>query len=136
MKHIFSFRAATRWSLGLFGFFVVFHLAVILGIVLFDYAPVEYLWGGRMQTEQELLQFEILSLAIMAVCLLVVLLKARILDAARLMGVVNILMWALVLLFALNTFGNLLAVSLFEKFFSIVTAAMMVLCLRLALGRS
>ncbi|TNE27955.1 MAG: hypothetical protein EP346_10865 [Bacteroidetes bacterium] len=133
MKTILSFQRASQLALLLFSLLEVFHLSIILGIVLFDFAPVEYLWGGKMKTAEELLVFEFISLIIMTICLLVVLIRTKILRLPKLMKVSRVLLWVLTVIFALNTLGNLLAESSFEKFFAIATLLLAFVSLRMAL---
>ena len=135
MKNLISFKRASQFSLILFGLFIVFHLSIIIGILFFDFAPVDYLWGGRMETATELLAFEIISLAVMSICLLVVLIRAEIIKISFLMGLSRIILWFLTFMFLLNTVGNLLAETNFEKFLAIITAMLTVLCLRMALEK-
>jgi hypothetical protein len=129
------FRHAVQLSLFLFGLFIVFHLTIIVGIVLFDFVPTDYLWGGRMETREQLLGFEIISLLIMVFCLFVVLIRSERIKWPALKGASKVALWIMFVLFTLNTIGNLLAQSTFEKFFAIITAILALLCLRLAMSR-
>ncbi|XOV94575.1 MAG: hypothetical protein ACFHWX_07695 [Bacteroidota bacterium] len=133
MKDFISFDRAINWTRALFSLLVVFHLTIIIGILMFDYAPVEFLWGGRLKTAEELLQFEFVSLFIMLVCLITVLIRSQQVKLSRLTGLSRIILWILTVLFFLNTIGNILAISTFEKFFAIATLLMSVLCFRLAI---
>jgi hypothetical protein len=108
---------------------------VIIGILFLDFAPVDYLWGGRMDTPEQLLAFELISLAVIAICFLVVLIRAEIIKISFLMVLSRIILWILTFMFLINTVGNILAKTNFEKFFAIVTALLTFLCLRLALEK-
>lgn len=134
MKNLISFERAVQLSVALFSLFTLFHLAIIIGIVIFDYAPVDFLWGGRMETSDELLKFEIISLLTITFCLLIVAIRSRKISASPLvLKISRILLWILVALFLLNTVGNILAKTTFEKGFGVVTILMAFACLRLAL---
>ena len=135
MKKLISFQNAIQFSLALFGLFILFHLIVILGIVFFDYVPVDYLWGGRMETKEQLMKFEIASLLVMALCFILVLLRRNNTKYPKIQKVLTILFWLLSLLFLLNTIGNFLAKTYFEKFFAIATLLLAFLSIRLALGK-
>lgn len=135
MKKIISFRFAAKESLVIYGIFILFHLAVISGILFFNFVPLDYLWGGRMQTRDELLLFEIISLIIQSVCLFLTLIKAGYLDLAHLEAIAHVGMWILFALFLLNTVGNILAKTNFEKLFSFVTGILTLCTLRLALEK-
>jgi len=135
MKQIVSFKLATQMSILLFGLLILFHLSIVIGIVIFDFVPVDFLWGGRMETREQLLGFEIVSLLIMALCLFIVLLKSEKIKLPRLMRAARIALWILFLIFILNTIGNILAKTTFERIFAIVTGILTLLCLRLALEK-
>ncbi len=133
MKQIVSFKQAIQISIMLFGLLILFHLSIVIGIVIFDFVPVDFLWGGRMATREQLLGFEIISLLLMTLCLFIVLLKSEKVKLPKLMRAVKIALWILFILFLLNTIGNIFAKTTFEKLFSIITATIAILSLRLAL---
>lgn len=132
---LISFNLAAKILMIFFGLFIVFHFVIIAGILFFDFAPVDFLWGGRMETKEQLLVFEFISLLVMIVCYLVVLVRSKRVFAPKLLGVSRIFLWILFVLFFFNTLGNLFAQTDFEKFFAILTAVSAVLCLRLAMEK-
>lgn len=133
MKKLISFKLAVQLSQVIFGLLILFHLAVIFGILVLDFVPIDFLWGGRMESKQQLLRFEIFSLVLITLCWFIVLVKSEQIRIPSLKGVAKIGIWILVFLFVLNTVGNLLAKTTFEISFAIFTALLSVLCLRLAL---
>jgi hypothetical protein len=133
LKNLISFQKSVHWSLILFGLLILFHLAIIGGMVFFDFVPLEFLWGGRLNTFEELLFFECISLAVSIFCLLTVLIRADILYFPGLKRLSRISLWLLFVLFALNTFGNFFARTQFEQTFALATAILAFLCLRMAL---
>ena len=135
MKKLISFQLASRLSIILFGLLILFHTLVILGITLFNWELLDYLWGGRIETREQLLGFELISLLMMIVCLFLVLIRSGRIRLASLMGVAKAGLWVLFVLFLLNTAGNLLAETLFEKLFALITALLAVLCLRMAIDK-
>jgi hypothetical protein len=136
MEKIVSFKLATQISLLIFGLFVLFHLSIILGIVIFDFVPVDFLWGGRMETKEQLFVFEIISLLIMSLCFFTVLIRSEKVKLQGLMRASVIALWILFILFMLNTIGNIFAKTAFEKFLGIPTGILAILCLRLALEKN
>ncbi len=88
-----------------------------------------------MESSQQLLGFEIISVLIMAICFFTVLIKSERVKIPGLSGASGVILWILFALFILNTIGNLLAKTTFEKMFGIATLLSAFLCLRLALGR-
>lgn len=132
---IISPKLAVTGSLFLYGLFLLFHLAVIVGILVFDFVPIDFLWGGRMQTKDQLLVFEMVSSFITGLSIFIVSIKAGILEIPKLITPATIGMWVLFLMFVLNTLGNLFAETIFEKSLSIATAALAIFSLRLALEK-
>lgn len=135
MRKIIPFRVAAIINTTLLGIVLLFHLAIIAGILFFDYAPVDFLWGGRLETPEELLSFEIVSVLINLVALFFTAVRAGYISIPRLQKAARVVMWLLFVLFFLNTIGNFVAESLFEKFFAILTIALALFSLRLALKK-
>ena len=133
MKKRISFKLAVQLSQVLFGLLVLFHLAVIFGILVLDFVPIDFLWGGRVESKEQLLSYEIISLVVIALCLFIVLVRSERIRIPSLLGVARVGLWILCFLFILNTVGNLLARTTFETSFAIVTALLSILCLRLAI---
>ena len=133
MLNRISFSLAARVNIGIFGCLILLHLGVVVGIVLFNYVPTDFLWGGRIQSKEQFILFEYLSLIVQAICLFLTLIKAGYLRLERLENISHIGMWVLFAIFALNTVGNALAKTTFEKAFTVVTIILALLSLRLAL---
>ena len=132
MKNIVSFNQAVQLSVIIFSLLSLFHLTIIIGFMFFDFNPIKLLWGGRMKTVDELLKFEIISLVVSVFCLIVVLVRSQSLISIFI-DFSRVTLWLLFFLFILNTIGNLIAESIFEKFFALVTLILSILCLRMAL---
>ena len=136
MKTIINFNQAILTSLFLIGLLILFHLSILIGVIIFDYAPIDFLWGGQIKTVEQLLKFEIVSLLISFVFFFLVLIKSKRLNLPKLIGVAHVAMWVLFVKFSLNTIGNLLAKTTFEKFFAIATGLLAFLLLRIALEKN
>ncbi|HPJ54455.1 MAG: hypothetical protein KDB87_10625 [Flavobacteriales bacterium] len=133
MRHLIHFRTAATWAFRIFLVLAVFHLIVVVGILAFDHEPVYLLWGGRVEPGQ-LLKFELFALIVNAACIGLVLLASGRIGSGTAERVGRWLMWPLMVLFILNTVGNLLATSWFERIMAAVTVLLALLCLRLAMG--
>ncbi|MEQ8362941.1 MAG: hypothetical protein RH948_08740 [Cyclobacteriaceae bacterium] len=135
MKKLISYKNAVGITLVIAGLLVVFHLSIILGMVIFDFAPVAYLWGGRMETSAQLLQFEMVSLGVALLFGVLLLIKAGKINFPALIGVAHVAMWLFFILFLFNTVGNLIAKTNFEKFFALVTGLIAFLLLRIVIEK-
>jgi len=136
MKKTINFNQAVLASLILIGLLILFHLSIIIGILFIDYAPIDSLWGGRMKTVEQLLNYEIVSLLSTVLFFFLVLIKSKRLNTPKLIGVANVAMWVLFVVFSLNTIGNLMANTTFEKFLAIISGLLALLLLRIALEKN
>lgn len=114
------------WS---FTLTILYHLAIIFQIV-----PFEFVWGGRLTTEKEMYQFESVSLLLNILFLTISIILLR--DSSkRKKTIVKVIFYLFTVLFLMNTIGNMVAISAFEKYlFTPVTFIMALLCLRIAIG--
>lgn len=94
----------------------VFHLLILVKII-----PYDITWGGRLQNDQQMYVFEVMSLLLNAVLGLALLIKGQRIKAIVSIKFTNIILWAFMILFALNTVGNIMAKTNFEKSFSVIT---------------
>ena len=94
----------------------LFHLAILTKII-----PYEITWGGRLENDSEMYVFETISIIFNIFLGLVLSIKDERLPALIPMKVINIILWVFLILFGLNTIGNIFAKTLFEKILAIVT---------------
>ena len=94
----------------------VFHLSILLKII-----PYEITWGGRLKSDSEMYVFETLSIAINLFLIMILLVKGKFVKEWIPLKVVNAALWVFMVLFGLNTIGNVLAETNFEKSFALVT---------------
>jgi hypothetical protein len=128
-----NFQLAVKLMLTLPIAGIVFHLLVLVGVV-----PYSIVWGGRINSTTELVIFEIFSISVMVIVIVVIANKGGYLSSRSpwLKQLATLLLWLLVILFALNTIGNLFAKSLFETIvFTPLTLASSILCARIALEK-
>lgn len=108
--------------------FIIVPLYVFHALILLRLIPYQYVWGGRLTSEQEMYLCELVS--VVALSLLSLLLLMRIKQRQKPTATqgakkaINAGLWCFVALFALNTLGNVLAETYLEKAFSVVTFAM------------
>jgi len=99
-----------------------FHLGIIAKLIPYDVA-----WGGRLKTDSEMYAFEIISVFVNLFLISVLLIKGSYLKIQVNKNAVNIVLWVFFFVFSLNTIGNILANTTFEKLFSVLTLVLAIL---------
>ena len=136
MRKIIDFNVATLASLFILSILILFHIAILTGILFFDYVPIDSLWGGKMKTVAQLLNFEIVSLLTSVIFFFLLLIRSKLLNIPKLTGIARIAMWVLFVFFLVNTIGNVLATTTFERYFAIASGALAFLFLRIAIEKN
>lgn len=95
---------------------ILFHLSILLKIVPYDMA-----WGGRLKNDMEMYIFETISMVINLFLISILLIKGNYLKDLLPPKIVTIILWIFLVLFGINTLGNIIAKTNFEKFFAILT---------------
>ncbi len=125
------FRFAVNSVLTIGVLVVIFHLLVILGVI--SYGSV---WGGRLETREQMLSFEIVSILITIFLLTVVAMRGNYIPQYLPIKVTRLLLWLFAFLFALNTFGNLFSLSSTETLIATpITLFLTVMFVRLAVEK-
>lgn len=128
IKRLISERVAANGMLVLFSLVIVFHLLVLVGII-----PSDIVWGGRLQNKQEMVVFELLSIVLNVLMLTVVTIKINLLKVTVNKTIIKGIFWMMFVLFAVNTIGNLFAMSSWETtIFTPITFLLALFSLRLA----
>ena len=109
-------KTAIKLILTMLVIVILFHLSIILKII-----PYEITWGGRLKNDAEMYAFETISILINLFLCAILLIKGNYIRAFIPMKFINVLLWIFLLLFGLNTIGNLFAKTNFEKFFALWT---------------
>ena len=109
-------RLAIKLMLWLIGAVLLLHSAILVKII-----PYEVTWGGRLESDAEMYVFEAVSVLTNLFLAVLLLIKEKYLSSFIPMKVVNILLWAFLILFGINTLGNIFAETLFEKSLSLLT---------------
>lgn len=122
MNKIMNPKTAVKLMLSLVIAVTILHLSILLKII-----PYEITWGGRLQNDSEMYVFEAMSLIINVILGITLLIKGSYIKQIVSLKVVNIILWIFLVLFGLNTIGNVLAETNFEKYFSILTLASVIL---------
>lgn len=131
MLNNIPFKFAINGMLTLLGIILVFHL-----LILFQIIPYQIVWGGRLQSVTDMQRFEIVSILVVDLIILVILLKSGYIKHNIPMKIIDGLMWVIVGLFALNTVGNLFAQTSTEMIvFTPMTIVSVILCFRIVTYR-
>ena len=131
IRRVISERIAANSLLGILSLVTVFHLFVLMGII-----PFEIVWGGRLESTDQMIVFESVSLLVNIIMILVVMLHKGHFKVRADQRITTVVLWFMTILFLINTVGNLLSTNQTEKIiFTPLTAILCVFCFRLAIGR-
>lgn len=98
------------------GLLTIFSLALIFhGLVIFKIIPYTIVWGGRLKTDTDMYRFEIVSILINTAFILIFLIKSKLIPFQINPLMMNIILWVMAGVFALNTWGNLISKNKWEK---------------------
>ncbi len=129
MNKFISSRFASSALLLIFSLVILFHVLVITGIV-----PYTMVWGGRIQSQEQMISFEITSILLNVIMLAVVAVYARHLNVKINPKIIKVALWIMVAIFLLNTIGNLFSNNQWEKIiFTPVTLLLAIFSFRLAM---
>jgi len=117
-----KYKTSINILIGLLITVILFHLAVIVRVI-----PYAIVWGGRLKTDSEMYTFEIISVLVNLFLISVLLIKGGYLKFQVNKNAVNIVLWGFFFVFSLNTIGNILANTTFEKLFSVLTLVLAIL---------
>lgn len=122
-----SFRVASCTILILLVLVFIYHALIITQVVSY-----EKVWGGRLANLQQMQHFESVSIVVNCIILAIALLRQLYPNKNI---VLAISCWIICGIYAINTLGNFLATTRFERFvFTPMTLVLSVCFARLALG--
>lgn len=117
-------QTSIKVLLGLLTAVVLFHLSIV-----FKITPYEITWGGRLQNDSEMYVFELISIGINLFLAWVLLMKGGFIKPFFSTKAIRVILLVFLVLFLLNTVGNIFAKTDFEKSFSLLTLAFAILIL-------
>lgn len=110
--------------IGLLSLVILFHLAVVFGLI-----PYEIVWAGRLDSKNEMYLFEALSILLNTFLITVFWLKFQHIRKNETNRFINGTIWVFLFLFTLNSFGNLFAENWIERSFgTLLTFTFTILC--------
>lgn len=107
---------AIKIMLGLLSMVILFHVLIIIKII-----PYNIAWGGRLQTDEQMYVFETFSILFNLFLGFILLMKGSYINYQFKSKTLNIVLWIFLMLFIINTIGNIFALSTFEKMFALLT---------------
>lgn len=109
-------KSLIKIFLALLAAIIMFHLSLLFKII-----PYDITWGGRLQNDNEMYVFEIISISINVFLGFVLLMKGEFIKRYIKQKAINSILWIYLVLFVLNTIANIFSKTNFEKSFSVLT---------------
>lgn len=129
MRSLISVHTAARGMIIILSLIIIFHVLVLTGII-----PYKIVWGGRLESTTDMIRFEVVSIGINLLMLATAANKSGYLNWGKSKQWVRIGLWIMVVLFSINTLGNLVAINIWEKIiFTPLTLLLAFFSLRLAM---
>ena len=113
---------AFKSSIGLLTLVIIFHGFIIVKII-----PYNIAWGGRLENDSQMYVFESISIFINGFLITVLFLRANYIKHQFSEKILNGVLRFFQVLFILNTVGNVMAKTNFEKFFAFLTLLLAIL---------
>ena len=114
----------------LLSLFLLLHFSILIKII-----PYNLVWGGRLKSEKEMVRFEIFSILINSLFVIVTLTQMNLLTIDMPKNVITYSLWLMTGLFLLNILGNVTSKNRLEKrLFTPITILLAIFSLILALG--
>ncbi|CAN5787144.1 hypothetical protein BH11BAC3_BH11BAC3_47220 [soil metagenome] len=134
MKNIFnraiSFKVAIWTVILLSSVIIIFHFLILLQII-----PFENVWGGKLKSIEEIYVYESISIVVNCLLILTILVKGQMINPNISPKFINTLLWIFVILFILNTLGNLTSKTSLETIIATpLTFIFALLCLRIVIN--
>jgi hypothetical protein len=124
MRSLFATRLAAYGILLILSLVILFHILVLMGVI-----PDTIVWGGNINSKQELFVLETVSIALNLFMIMVALVYLGTIRWRISALILRILFWVMFALFLLNTLGNLVAKNSIETYiFTPLTFLLAVFC--------
>jgi len=121
---IMSKKSALYTMFSILGVVLIFHFLIFFEVIAYD-----KVWAGRLKSFEEMRKFETFSILLNLSNMGVLFIKYRLLNKGTTNKIIDIIIWCFVVLFALNTLGNLFAQNIYELIFgTLLTMVSAILC--------
>lgn len=123
-------------SIAQYGILILLSLLLLLHfIILFKIIPFNLIWGGRLKSNNEMYRFEIFSILITSLFVIVILVQGSFLTIDVPKKTITYALWFMTGLFLFNTFGNAISKNKIERLlFTPITIFLTIFSLVLALS--
>lgn len=131
MKKLISIRLVSNIIITINLLAILMHILILLKIL-----PYNFVWGGRLKSESDMVIFESLSIVVQIIFILMIAVKAGYVFKGKLKRTVNVGIWVLFGLLVLNTLGNLVSNSGLETIIMTpITSVLALLLFRLGIEK-
>ena len=114
----------------LLSLFLVLHFIILIKLI-----PYNLVWGGRLKSDKEMYRFEIFSILINSLFVIVILVQGSLLTIDIPKKIITYALWLMTGLFFLNTLGNVTSKNKLEqRLFTPITILLAIFSLILALS--
>ena len=130
MKQVKNNKGRTHFAtsvvlLAILSILVIFHILILARVIPFD-----FIWGAKLKDTSQMYLFETVSVIINSVMILIVATNTGLIKSGIKPIIIKGALWAMFLLFMLNTIGNFNSENPFEKYvFTPATLLLSLLCL-------
>ena len=131
MKNLISIRLASNIIIIINTTALLMHVLILLNIL-----PHDFVWGGRLKSEGDLIIFESVSIILQTLFISIIAVKAEYVFKGKFKRTVNVGTWVMFGLMVLNTIGNLASSSGLETMvMTPLTIVLALLVFRLAIEK-
>ncbi|MCY8232554.1 hypothetical protein [Priestia endophytica] len=131
MKNLISMKMASYIILTINTMALLMH-----GLILLNILPYDFVWGGRLKKQEDVILFEMVSILIQIVFISIVAVKAGYILKGKFKRMSNIGIWAIFAVMILNSLGNLASHSFLETVvMTPITILLALLVFRLAIEK-
>ncbi|MED0670377.1 hypothetical protein P4S95_09120 [Aneurinibacillus aneurinilyticus] len=131
MKKLISIRLASNIIIAINAIAILMHVLILLKIV-----PYDFVWGGRLKSEADVIIFESISLVVQILFILIIAVKAGYVFKGKFKRTLNVGIWVMFGLMVFNTIGNLASNSGLETMvMTPLTSVLALLVFRLAIEK-
>ena len=131
MKNLISIRLASNIIITINTVALLMHVFILLNIL-----PHDFVWGGRLKSEGDLIIFESISIVLQTLFISIIAVKAGYVFKGKFKRTANVGTWVMFGLMVLNTIGNLASSSGLETMvMTPLTIVLALLVFRLAIEK-